>query len=101
MKNEREKEIYSAWGRKSDEFPCMLVHGEGPLKYNDGTADPDCQKIFYTITACNSEEATAIYHLRQGWEPYRPAGKPAKCPRCKALFYPEGSGQCWSCKYNC
>lgn len=101
MSNEREKAIYSAWGRVGDAFPCMLVAGEGPLTYRDGTVDPDCQQQFYTICACNFEEASAIYYLRQGWAPYRPMGNSAPCPQCGALYYPEGSGQCWSCCYSC
>ena len=101
MRKEREKRIFTAWGREDEEYPHMLVGGEEPLKFNDGSTDPDCQKKFFTISACTSEEAMAIYHLRQGWEPYRPEGKATYCPECGALHYPNGSGMCWSCSHQC
>ena len=92
---------YTAWGLEDEEYPCMLVAGDQPLTFNDGTIDPDCQKRFYTITACNHEEAMSVYYLRQGWAPYRPEGPPSPCPECGALYYPKGGGECWSCSYEC
>ncbi len=100
MRNEVPKKMFTAWGLRDDKWPSMLVGGDGPLTYNDGTVDPDCQKKFYVITACNFEEAMAIYHLRQGWDPYRPEGRPTECPECGVLYYSKGSGQCWSCTHH-
>nr|BDD43615.1 hypothetical protein 9 [Gammaproteobacteria bacterium] len=100
MRKEGKKYIYTAWGLEEDEYPCALVKGDKPLTFNDGTIDPDCQKRFYEISACNFEEAMAIYHLRQGWDPYRPEGKVTGCPECGALYYPKSSGQCWSCGHQ-
>jgi len=101
MKKEREKDIYTAWGLEIDLVPFMLIGGTKPLMFNDGTIDPDCQKMFYSISACTWEEAMAIYHLRQGWEPYRPEGKASNCPECGVFHYSLGSGQCWSCSHSC
>lgn len=53
--------------------------------------------ILYVIEAGSSEEASAIHNLRQGWGPYKPMGKAEPCPTCGAMYYPEGSGDCWSC----
>ncbi|WP_133296174.1 hypothetical protein [Zooshikella ganghwensis] len=101
MRKEREKSIYTAWGIEDDAGPCMLIAGDKPLTFNDGSVDPDCQKKYYTISACTWEEAMAIYYLRQGWDPYRPEGEAKACPQCGALLYSEGSGQCWSCNHQC
>jgi hypothetical protein len=51
----------------------------------------------YELVAETHEEAAAVHALRMGWEPFRPVGEPAPCPRCAAIFYPSGSGQCWRC----
>jgi len=51
----------------------------------------------YTIEAHTWEEASAMHHLRMGFEPYKPQGIAKPCPLCAALLYPEGSGQCWRC----
>lgn len=51
----------------------------------------------YAIEALTSEEASAIHHLRQGFEPYVPMGKAGSCPKCESIFYPESSGDCWRC----
>jgi len=51
----------------------------------------------YTFEAATWEEGMAIHFLRQGWNPYRPSGKAAECPTCKATYYPAGSGVCWRC----
>ena len=100
MKQEREKIIYTAWGLEEDKYPCMLIGGDKPLTFSDGSIDPDCQKMFYQISACTHEEAMAIYYLRQGWAPYRPEGDASPCPECGALHYSKGSGQCWSCQHS-
>ncbi len=95
------KRIYTAWGRSDEDRPHILLGGEGPLRFANGETDPDCQKLFWRIEANSWEEAASIYNLRQVWGPYRPEGKPEPCPKCGAMFYPEGSGQCWQCDYEC
>lgn len=55
-------------------------------------------KLVHVIEAATAEEAGAIYHLRMGFDPYTPTGKPQLCPQgCGSYFYPEGSGQCPYC----
>jgi hypothetical protein len=49
------------------------------------------------LEANTFEEALAVYHVRMGWEPFKPVGEPRSCPKCGAFFYPEGSGECWRC----
>ncbi len=61
-------------------------------------ASKDHRTLLYSFEAATWEEACAIYHLRQGWEPYRPEGPVEECPKCSAKFYPKGSGQCWRCE---
>jgi hypothetical protein len=54
-------------------------------------------ELLYRFDAATWEEAKAIHALRMGWEPYRPLGPPAPCPRCGAAYCPQGSAQCWRC----
>lgn len=54
----------------------------------------------YNFITSSWEEAMAIYHLREGLEPYKPEGEPSKCPKCGSWFYPKGSGECWNCDYK-
>lgn len=65
-------QIFTSWGRKDSPFPHTLVEGENPPKFNDGTLQPDCEQLFWRIEAATWEEAMAIYHLRQGWQAYKP-----------------------------
>lgn len=54
--------------------------------------------LMYVIEAATWEEAMAVHHIRQGWEPYDPGGEAAPCPNgCGALYYPQGSGMCRIC----
>jgi len=57
-------------------------------------------KHLYTIEAHTWEEASAIHHLRMGFEPYKPQGTAKPCIECGAFVYPEGSGQCWRCGHK-
>lgn len=91
--------IFTSWGSKDDEYPHTVVSGEGPPQFKDGTLFPDCEQLFWRIEAATWEEAMAIFHLRRGWESYKP-GRAEPCPDCGALYYPEGSGQCWQCPYQ-
>jgi hypothetical protein len=91
------KRAYSAWGVKEEGEARCLVQGEVPPRFANGVIDTYCPDLHFTFEANSWEEAMAIYHLRQGWEPYRPNGNPAACPSCDAVYYPSGSGQCWRC----
>lgn len=58
--------------------------------------------LLHILKASTYEEAMSIYNLRMGFEPYKPAGKPIKCPNnCGSFFYPEGSGECPYCGSIC
>ena len=94
------KRIYSAWGPEDDDYPNTLIEGAGPPRFGNGDVDSDCPKRFWTIEAGSFEEASATYHLRMGFEPYKPMGPASPCPKCGALMYPKGSGQCWACDGN-
>ena len=88
------KRIFTSWGASNALQPHTIISGEEPPKFKNGVRQPDCEKLFWRIEAATWEEAMAIYHLRQGWEPYKPDVKAEPCPDCGALYYPEGSGQC-------
>ena len=93
------KKIYTAWAREGEKWPHCIYHGEDPPRTGNGEILEGCEVTVFSIEAHSHEEAMAIYHLRQGWEPYKPLGKASPCPECGALFYPEGSGQCWQCDF--
>jgi hypothetical protein len=95
------KKTYSVWALKGETIGHTLVVGEGPLRFANGEADEECEERLYTFEAASSEEAMAIYYMRQGWAPYKPEGEATPCPICGAMFYPKGSGECWSCDYRC
>ena len=88
--------IYSVWSNKDGDKNTM-ISGEGHPKAVDGSLLSDCEVLLWRIEAATWEEASAIHHLRMGWEPYRPMGESSPCPKCGAAFYPQGSGQCWRC----
>ncbi len=54
-------------------------------------------ELLWEFDAATDEEAMCIHFLRLGWHPYRPNGDVSQCPTCGAMYYPEGSGQCWKC----
>lgn len=58
-------------------------------------------ELLWEIEAETQEEASAIYHLRMGFEPYFPVGEWQPCPKCGAVFYPESYGECWRCGKIC
>ena len=91
--------IFAAWGKRDAVVPHALVGGEEQPAFVNGSPDMDCERLFWRIEAANWEEAMVIYHLRLGREPYKPVLPAARCPKCDALFYPHGSGQCWNCDY--
>ncbi len=93
------KMIYSAWARQNEVQACCLLEGVEPLKFPDGTIDPECEVLLYSFEANSGEEAMAIYYIRQGWGNYEPEGDSIGCPQCGSYYYPEGSGQCWNCSH--
>ena len=55
-------------------------------------------KKIHSFSASTPEEASAIYNLRMGFEPYKPMGEPKLCPNgCGSYFYPESSSICAYC----
>lgn len=54
-------------------------------------------RCIYSFEAATAEEASAIHHIRQGWEPYSPSGEAEQCVVCESYYYPKGSGECWKC----
>jgi hypothetical protein len=93
--------IFTAWGGQGDKGPSTFIGGEGPPRAANGTLLSECEQFFWRIEAGSWEEASAVYHLRQGWEAYQPEGAAEPCPECGALHYPKGSGQCWRCDHHC
>lgn len=61
-----------------------------------GPPEPDLVHL-YAVEAATWEEAMSIHHVRMGWEPYRPIGKPVACEHCGSMVYPESTGVCWKC----
>lgn len=95
------KKIFTAWGLKDDLHPHTLAVGKKPPLLDKDKSDPDCEKVFWKIETNTWEEAMSIHYLRLGFAPYKPMGKAKPCPNCGAIFYPDGSGECWSCAYEC
>jgi len=59
-------------------------------------------KLLHVIEADTPEEASAVHHIKMGWEPYKPMGEAKACPKgCGSCFYPEGSGECPKCGEIC
>ncbi len=86
---------YTAWGKNGS--PNTFIAGGERPKFTNGTLMPDCDEMIFSIQAATWEEAMAIYNLRLGFDPYRPNGSSGNCPKCNAICYPEGSGECWKC----
>ena len=59
-------------------------------------------QFLYSVVADTPEEASAVHHIKMGWEPYVPIGPSMLCPnQCQSYFYPEGSGICLKCGDIC
>lgn len=55
-------------------------------------------EFLYAVGAQTWEEAMAIHHLRQGFDPYIPVGPASLCPLgCGNHYYPDGSAVCPAC----
>ena len=88
------REKYQAIGLDDDS---IVLTTEGNARTLRGQGLLTGFALLYEFEADTPEEAHAIHNLRQGWRPYKPEGKPKKCPKCEAIYYPEGSGICWRC----
>jgi hypothetical protein len=87
---------YEAWRDPAD-GSVLLTTGEEARRQRAAGLLSAAAELAWRFEAATWEEANAIHSLRMGWEPYRPAGRPAPCPACGAMYYPEGSAQCWQC----
>ena len=95
------KRVFTAWGDEKSGIASTIVEGEGPPKFRNGELIPDSGVLLWRVELGSFEEVTAIRNLRNGWGPFEPEGDAEPCPKCGALFYPKGSGQCWRCDYRC
>jgi hypothetical protein len=90
------RETYEAWNDPDDDSVTLAPAGTAAELRAKGLLSVRAT-LLYRFDADTSEEASAIHALRMGWEPYRPIGESTPCPRCGAIYYPQGSGQCWRC----
>ena len=92
---------FTVWtDKEGSKEATALIEGELSPRFADGRVDPDCTVLLFRIEAQTWDEARAIYNLRLGLEPYEPTGDAEPCPKCGALFYPKGRGECWKCGYD-
>jgi len=92
--NQGTKQRFEAW--RTENGATLGTTSSIAEQRSKGLLDAEAEHL-YTIEAYTWEEASAIHHLRMGFEPYKPQGCAKPCPKCMALLYPEGSGQCWRC----
>jgi hypothetical protein len=90
--------IFEAWEDADESITLMRAERVEDAKVH-GLIDPN-GIMLYQIQADTWEEASAIHALRMGWSPYRPEGEPMSCPKCSAIYYPMGSGECWRCAHK-
>ena len=88
--------IYEGWRDPGDNSVMLTTAEEAAAARVRGLISP-AATLAWRFEAATWEEANAVHALRMGWEPYRPVGNPAPCPRCGATYYPEASAQCWRC----
>jgi hypothetical protein len=89
------KKQYEAWHDSADN--CVSFFLTGSVQQLSESAE-----LLHRIEADTPEEAHADHHIKMGWEPYVPMGKPQSLPeyvRCNV--YPEGSGECPNCGRIC
>lgn len=87
---------YEAWADPTDSSTTLATREEIAHHRAHGLLSSNAV-LLYQFEAATFEEANAIHALRMGWAPYTPGGEAAPCPRCGAVYYPEGSGECWRC----
>jgi len=82
---------------KSSDGTTLCSKDDAVRLKKQGLLEPE-SKLIHSFVASTGEEASSIYNLRMGFEPYIPEGIPVLCPHnCGSYFYPEGSGQCPYC----
>jgi hypothetical protein len=90
---------YEVW-QTEDRTQITLAPAEDiPGMKEKGLLGEDAE-LLWSFDASSWEEASAVHHLRMGWEPYQPEGESEECPQCHAWYWPENSGECWRCGYN-
>jgi len=78
------KKQYEAWHDSADN--CVSFFLTGSVQQLSESAE-----LLHRIEADTPEEAHADHHIKMGWEPYVPMGKPQACPNmCGAMFIPRG-----------
>jgi len=92
------KRLFSAWS-SSDGTEITFSEGEHRPRLANGDPAPGCDVVLWRVEAGSYEEAMAIRNVRLGYGPYVPLGDSAPCPKCDAMYYPDGSGQCWHCDH--
>ena len=90
--SDQKLERYECWKSSGGDLT-FAISGHAELKQ----AAQAGETHQYTISAATFEEAMAVHHLRQGWEPYQPIGQAAQCQQCRSVYYPDGGGECWKC----
>ena len=87
--------VYEVWEGDESE---SLVRSDFVERLKKTGHIGESDKRLYTIQAATAEEASAIWHIRSGYKPYTPMGRPELCPKgCGIFFYPEGSAECANC----
>ena len=88
---------YSSWSGV-DGKPITLVEGIDRPRTLNGEHIKETEVLLWTIHAETWEEASAIHFLRMGDGDFRPHGESKPCPMCGAMYYPQGSRDCWRCQ---
>lgn len=88
-------QTFEAW--QDPEGATTFASSAAIVEYRTKKLLSDSAVHIYTVEASSWEEAMAVHHLRMGYGPYKPQGKPVPCSNCSALVYVDGSGQCWQC----
>ena len=84
---------YEAWIRADDTEISVGTASQIKENRRKGLLDAE-SRLLYEIEAETPEEASAVHHIRMGWEPYKPMSESEDCPNgCGAVYYPMGSGQ--------
>lgn len=88
------KKVWHMW---KNEEGIILLPMENVWEFKDKGLLDNHHFVDYFLAETH-EEASSIFHLRNGMEPYIPMGKPQLCPNnCGFYYYPEGSGTCPKC----
>ena len=87
---------YEAW-QYADGAELTFTSPENVARHREMGLMPDDAVLLFAFDADSPEEASAIFHLRMGWEPYKPMGEAQPCPECGRQYYPAGSAWCWQC----